>query len=251
MGNSTKTSKNVVSTSAKSNFGRKGWTLITLCGLMLYFSTGTSVDGLNATVQGLAEIHGWDTAVLLSFSTISGLVSIAGMLVFGVICNRIGARWVAVLSLVLGGLSYIWYGKVTSVTQYAIALCLVSLFSNVYAWIAGGAYLSLWFPKKKGLALGWATMGNNLASATIVLIITELAQAFGSIQMSITIIGIVAALWAWFTLDNPEQAGATLDIVPMSQDQIKAYRTESENYVYDDYRRSFELAGTALNGSWL
>lgn len=110
---------------------------------------------------------------------------------------------------------------------------------------------SLWFPKKKGLALGWATMGNNLASATIVLIITELAQAFGSIQMSITIIGIVAALWAWFTLDNPEQAGATLDIVPMSQDQIKAYRTESENYVYDDYRRSFELAGTALNGSWL
>ena len=77
-------------------------------------------------------------------------------------------------------------------------------------------------------------MGNNLASATIVIIITGLAQAFGGIQMSITIIGfamIAAAVWAWFTPDNPEQAGATPDNVPMSQDQIEAYRAESETYI--------------------
>ena len=38
--------------------------------------------------------------------------------------------------------------------------------------------------------------------------------------MSITIIGfamIAAAVWAWFTPDNPEQADTTPDNVPMSQ----------------------------------
>ncbi|MFP3154725.1 MFS transporter [Lachnospiraceae bacterium ZAX-1] len=223
-----------VSKSASSNFGRKGWTTIALTALMLYFSTGTSVDGLNATVQGLSELHGWDTATLLGFSTLSGLVSIVGMFAFGYICDRIGARWVAVLSLILGGISYIWYGNVTSIGQYAVALCLVSLFSNVYAWIAGGAYLASWFPKKKGLALGWATMGNNLSSATIVIIITALARSLGGIKMSITVIGvamIVSAIWAWFTPDKPEQAGATPDNVPMSKEQMDAYRAESDAYV--------------------
>lgn len=223
-----------ISQSAKSNFGRKGWVLICLCGLMLYFSTGTSVDGLNATVEGLASLHGWDIAVLLGFSTVSGLVSIVGMFAFGLVCDRIGARLVAVLSLVLGGLSYIWYGNVTSVLQYGIALCMVSLFSNVYAWIAGGAYLSSWFPRKKGLALGWATMGNNLASATIVIIITALTRTLGGIHMAITVIGIamiVTAVWAWFTPNNPEQAGATPDNAPMSKDQIETYRAESNTFV--------------------
>lgn len=205
---------------AKSNFGFKGWMVVSLTGLMLYFSTGTSVDGLNVTVEGLAALHGWNTAVLLSFSTLSGLISIAGMFVFGLICHKIGARWTAIISLILGGFSYIWYGHVNSITQYAIALCLVSVFSNVYAWIAGGAYLSTWFPTKKGLALGWATMGNNLASATIVIVLTGLATLLGGIQWSITAIGfamIVTAIWAWFTPNTPEEAGCTPDNVPISE----------------------------------
>lgn len=201
-------------TSAKSNFGTKGWAMIILCGWMLYFSTGTSVDGLNATVEGLAAKHGWDTAILLGFSTVSGLVSIVGMFIFGLVCDRVGARKLAVFSLIAGGLSYIWYGHVTSVFQYAVALCLVSVFSNVYAWIAGGAYLSSWFPTKKGLALGWATMGNNLASATIVIIITYLTGVFGGIQWAITAIGagmIVLSVWAFFMPDTPKEAGMNPD----------------------------------------
>lgn len=204
---------------AKSNFGKRGWSVILLCGFMLFFSTGTSVDGLNVTVSGLAAMHGWDTATLLNFSTLSGLVSIAGMFVFGLVCDRIGARKLAILSLILGGFSYIWYGHVQSIFQYAVALCFVSIFANVYAWIAGGAYLSTWFPKKKGLALGWATMGNNLASAAIVIIITGLAGILGGIQWSITAIGvamIVLSVWAFFTPDTPQEAGQNPDNLPLS-----------------------------------
>lgn len=220
--------------SAKSNFGAKGWHVIIFCAVMLFFSTGTSVDGLNATVTGLASLHGWDEATLLSFSTISGLISIAGMFVFGLVCHKKGARFTAVLSLALGGAAYIWYGNVQSVLQYALALILVSLFANVYAWIAGGAYLSSWFPRKKGLALGWATMGNNLASAFIVVILSLLSGLTGGISMAITILGVAmlaVAVWGLFVKDNPEDAGATPDNVPMSPDEMDAYRREADSYV--------------------
>ena len=220
-------------TDAKSNFGAKGWQVIIFVGVMLFFSTGTSVDGLNATVPALAELHGWNQATLLSFSTISGLISIVGMLIFGLVCHKLGARVTAVVSLALGGLSYIWYGNVQSVTQYAIALILVSLFANVHAWIAGGAYLSSWFPKKKGLALGWATMGNNLASAFIVVILTFLANRFG-MPMAITILGVLilaVAVWGLFIKNNPEDAGATPDNVPMTESEMDAYRKEASAYV--------------------
>ncbi len=222
------------STSVKSNFGPKGWNVIALCTLMLFFSTSTTTDGLNVTVDALAELHGWEPAVLLGFSTITGLVSIIGMYLFGIICNRIGARLTAAISLLLGGLSYIWYGCCSSVTQYAIALCLVSVFANVYGWIAGGAYLASWFPRKKGVALGWAGMGNNLASASIVIILTWLSSFLGGISRAIAVVGgaiAVSAVWAWFTPDSPENAGATPDNIPMTKDQIDLYRRESDAYV--------------------
>lgn len=215
------TQSEIKSRNAKSNFGKKGWSLIILCALMLYFGTGTSSDGLNATVSGLAAAHGWNTAVLLGFSTISGLISIPGMFLFGLVCDRIGARKLVISSLIIGGASYIWYGHVSSVFQYAVALCLVSMFSNVYAWIGGGAYLSSWFPTKKGLALGWATMGNNLASATIVIIITALSGIFGGIQWAITAIGIAMiflSVWAFFMPDTPQEAGVNSDNLPDEED---------------------------------
>lgn len=195
-------------------FSRKGWSLILLCGFMLYFSTGTSVDGLNATVEGLAKSHGWSSAVLLGFSTISGLISVLGMFIFGLICQRSGARRLAVVSLIAGGLSYIWYGHANSIAQYAAALCMVSVFANVYAWIAGGAYLAAWFPAKKGKALGWAAMGNNLASASIVIVITVLTNVLGDIKWAITAIGCVMILlsfWAVFIPDTPQEAGENPD----------------------------------------
>ncbi len=220
-------------TDAKSNFGAKGWHVIIFCAFMLFFSTGTSVDGLNATVPALAALHGWDEATLLSFSTVSGLISIAGMFVFGLVCHKKGARFTAVLSLALGGAAYIWYGNVQSVMQYALALILVSLFANVYAWIAGGAYLSSWFPKKKGLALGWATMGNNISSALIVVILTFLANRMG-MPMAITVIGIAMlalAVWGIFVKNNPEDMGATPDNEPMSVEAMEAYRKQADDYV--------------------
>jgi len=154
------------------------------------------------------------------------------MFVFGKICDKIGARMTAILSLIVGGFSYIWYGYSSSIASYALSLILVSLFSNVYAWIAGGAYLAKWFPRKKGLALGWATMGNNLASATIVPLIVGLTRFLGGIEWALTAIGIamiVTAIWAYFTPNTPQEANYTPD--NMTPEQYKEYQEKLTNNI--------------------
>ncbi len=226
-------SKTDLSTDAKSNFGSKGWLMVVFVGVMLYLQNGTSSDGPNIVIPYMAEVHGWDQAALLNVGTISGLISIAAMFLFGIFCDKKGARLTALISLIIGGLAYIWYGNVQSVTQYAISYTLIMITCNVYAWIAGGAYLSSWFPRKKGLALGWATMGNNLSSATFVIILSFIS-AKASMGVATAIIGVfmlLVAVWSLFMKNNPEEAGATPDNVPMSPDEMEAYRQESNSYV--------------------
>lgn len=233
MNSKTTASGCVSTTDAKSNFGTKGWGLVFFCMAMLYISGATTVDGLNVTVSGLAELHGWNVATLLGFSTISGLIAIVGMFLFGFFCHKKGARLTCFLALVLGGLSYIWYGNCTSIWQYAVSLILVTVFGSVHAWIGGGAYLAAWFPKKKGIALGWTTMGNNIASATIVIILTGLASTF-SLPVAITVIGVVTIALGFLGLlipNHPEQAGCTPDNVPMSTEELENYRKDDDSYV--------------------
>lgn len=226
-------SKTGSTTDAKSNFGSKGWLMVVFVGVMLYLQNGTSSDGPNVIIPHMAALHGWDEATLLGMGTVSGLISIAGMFIFGIICDKKGARFTAIVSLIVGGAAYIWYGNVQTITQYAISYVIIMVTCNVYAWIAGGAYLASWFPRKKGLALGWATMGNNLASATFVIILSFIS-ARASMGVATAIIGVVmllVALWAVFMKNNPEDMGATPDNVPMSPDEMEAYRAESNSYV--------------------
>ena len=216
-------SKTDLSTDAKSNFGSKGWLMVVFVGVMLYLQNGTSSDGPNIVIPYMAEVHGWDQAALLNVGTISGLISIAAMFLFGIFCDKKGARLTALISLVIGGLAYIWYGNVQSVTQYAISYTLIMITCNVYAWIAGGAYLSSWFPRKKGLALGWATMGNNLSSATFVIILSFIS-AKASMGVATAIIGVfmlLVAVWSLFMKNNPEEAGASPDKVSVSREDLE------------------------------
>ena len=46
-------------------------------------------------------------------------------------------------------------------------------------YIAGGTLVAQWFPKKKGIVMGYTTMGHNLASAFYVPLITLLVASFG------------------------------------------------------------------------
>ena len=89
---------------------------------------------------------------------------------------------------------YIVCGNATSLPVYVIAMVLCATGMMSAGYIAGGTLVATWFPKRKGIVMGYTTMGHNFASAFYVAILTGLVAVFGSIKGGSVPIGIAAII---------------------------------------------------------
>lgn len=128
----------------------------------------------------------------------------------------VGARILSVVGLILAGAAYIFYAHSNTIATYFIGLTMVTVFINGAAYLGGGSLVTQWFPKKKGLANGYTTMGHNLGSALYVPLVGALIGSFG-IAKGMTFLGIgaiVVAIIAWFFIRNtPQESGVYPDNV--------------------------------------
>lgn len=159
-------------------FGKSGWGIIVYCAAMFFFLIGFSIDGLNIVAPAFAAKTGIEYADVLSVATIAGFIGILSYLVIGRINVKIGARITSGICMIGAGASYIFWGQTETLFAYGVGLTLVTSFINGAAYIAGGALVAQWFPKKKGLVNGFTTMGHNLGSAFYVPLIAFLIGTF-------------------------------------------------------------------------
>ncbi len=212
------------SENTKSNFG-KGWIIIFYCMIMFWFLIGFSIDGQNIVVDVFAGEH-WQElgyadqtalhAHLLELAMWAGFIGVVAYFIIGKLCTIIGGRLLSSVFLVLSGAAYIFYGHSTTVTQYFIGLTLVTICINGAAYIGGGNLVTQWFPKKKGLANGYTTMGHNLGSALYVPLISALITHLGMANgMTVTgVLAIVIGILAYFIVRNtPQEMGMYPDNV--------------------------------------
>ena len=120
------------------------------------------------------------------------------------------------ICLIAASLSYVALGHSNTLVAYAICLTLVTCFINGAAYIAGGALVAQWFPKKKGLANGFTTMGHNSGSAFYVPLIGFLLGALGFANgMTVTAIAgaILGVIGLIFVRNTPQEMGMLPDNV--------------------------------------
>lgn len=212
------------SENTKSNFG-KGWLIIFYSMIMFWFLIGMSIDGQNIVIEQWAGKY-WEAlgfadqtalhAKLLDLAFYAGLIGVVAYFIIGRILTKVGAKVLSSVGLALAGASYIYYGHATTISGYFIGLTLVTIFINGAAYIGGGNLVTQWFPKKKGLANGYTTMGHNLGSALYVPAVSALIAAMG-IANGMTVLGVAAIIVAvvfWFIVKNtPQEAGIYPDNV--------------------------------------
>lgn len=216
------------------NFGAKGWGIICYEVVLLFFMTGLTVDGLNIIVPQMAAFHGWNADTVLSISTPAGIIALFLVLFWGKFIKSWGLKKVTVITMFLAAISLILYGHSVNIAMYAVMLVLVVTFINAFATTCGFAICANWFPTKKGIVMGFVTIGMNLASALISLILNALSQKF-DITMALTIMGIVIAIVAvliiLFVKATPEEAGCLPDNDPAVAEII---RREEEQAIKDN-----------------
>lgn len=205
----------IASENMSMNFS-KGWGIILYQALMFFLLIGFSIDGLNIVAPAFSESSGVDYPSVLSMATIAGFIGIVVYIFAGRINVKIGPRLMSGICLIGAGLSYIFLGHTSTLVTYCIALTLVTCFINSAAYIAGNTLIAQWFPKKKGLANGFTTMGHNCGSAFYVPLVSAAIAAFGfanGLSLLAIIAIVLGVIGLVFVRNTPQEAGMYPDNV--------------------------------------
>lgn len=196
------------------NFGKQGTLLITYSAILLYFMTGLTVDGMNIIVPGFAALKGWNADQLLAIATPASIVALILTSFWGAVVQKFGLRAATTIALFAAAISLVLFGQSSSILMYGIMQTLVITFINCFAVICGFSMVASWFPKKKGIVLGFATMGMNVASATIPMLLTVFSTLFdprGNITHALNIFAailiLIGILNQLFLKTTPEECG--------------------------------------------
>ena len=100
---------------------------------------------------------------MLSFVTVAQWIAIFVAFLSVFLIRKFGPRNVTTISMILIGVLAIVWGRTTTIVLWAAVLCLMQIFVQIASANSGMSLAAYWFPTRKGLALGWATMGSNLA----------------------------------------------------------------------------------------
>ena len=210
---------------ARSNFGFKGWWVIIFSALNWAFYGGIVNSSMNTVVPQLAGKLGVDPGNLLSLSTPAGLISLFVCLGAGALVAKLGAKMVNGIALILGAVAVFAWANASSVLGYTIALICVVCLLKVVELVGGNTIITNWFPRKKGIAIGWATMGLNISSAFFVTILVALTAALGGIKYALWVVAaalIVLAIINFVAFKNyPEEWNAYPDNDPTFQREEK------------------------------
>ena len=216
-----------------SKFGKWGWSMIIYTALLYYFWSGIGSDGLNLYPDVFAGMHGWDSNVLLGFATPAGIIAVIGGILFGRMIIKTGVRKMGGCALIVTGVLYALFGFVSSPAMYFICLTAFVFVSMAFGLICTATLMGNWFPRKKGIALGWATMGAPICTATFVAIMSALYGAFGvqtgHIIMGVVMIVLGVASFFWVK-EYPSEVGAFPDNLPDGAEAFQAQMKEMREY---------------------
>ena len=197
-----------------SNFGVKGWCVIIISFLCILLDSSLINDSLNVTIPAFAEIKGWNINSLYMFSTITAWIAVAGAVMWGVVSKKINIRFAWAASLAITAVACLFWGSASSSVVYLVCLAVSSVGGMGFAYIANMNVIANWFPKKKGIAMGWVTIGFPLSAAISANLAGVLLGTGGleNVYRFYAICSIVLCLVvALFIRDYPEQAGAYPD----------------------------------------
>lgn len=199
---------------ASANFGAKGWFVILVSFLCILLDSSLINDSLNVTIPAFAEMNGWNINVLYLFSTVSAWIAVAGAVMWGAVSKKINIRFAWAASLALTAIAALGWGRASNTTVYLIFLSIASIGGMGFAYIANLNIISNWFPRKKGMAMGFVTIGFPLSASISVPLVSGLLST-GKISNVYNFYAIVSAVLfvivALFIRDYPEQMGAFPD----------------------------------------
>lgn len=199
-------------TKTKRGYG-KGWLLI-LYAFLGYFTATAVGSAMNAASGTLADLRGWNAAVLTSLISLGSIANIVAGFVLGKLSSKYSAKKLSLICFGIYVAVMLGLGATSNFMVFAICLILANGISNGIGYQLSPVLISRWFPKRKGIIMGLVTMGIPLCSGVATMIYQAGYGAMGSIGgfLPFIIIAVAAAIiLIVFLSDNPADRGFAPD----------------------------------------
>lgn len=194
-------------------FGPKQIGMIIFTGALMLLSA-CFVGGQNNTVLPvIAELRGWNLGLLNVVSGFASLLDGIGIIIFAGL-SRKNAKTTAGVALVIMAICLVIYGRTTSLGLFLILMFVMGAASGCFSSTCAMTLTANWWPTKKGVVLGFSTIGVVLMQIVYVPVMPVLYAKIGvpNTQIVLAVITLIIALISFFIIkDTPEEAGTTPD----------------------------------------
>ena len=179
-----------------------GWRAVLACFLMALFLFGFALYGQGIYLVELQRLNGWRPELISGASTLSFLISNILATFTSEFVERLGAKRLVLLGIAALAGSMAMLASATTVWQLYAAFILMSL-----GWIGMGTVViatvvSLWFVRRRGLAISLAytgaSFGGVIATPLLVLLVERTGfEAAMLIAAAVTVAVLMPVALAW------------------------------------------------------
>jgi len=208
------------------NFGAKGWG-VAITGIFCWiFWQGPLYAGSNffftflgpVEAGGVGELggheFGWAVPSMAAALTIGGGLAVVSTAVFGNLIKKLGTIKLIFICMVLCAIVDLYFGFSQTLISYQVSSAVYFMICMGFSAIGVGQLGADWFPKKRGVYMGVATIGMTLNTAFTPVFLSLAIPKFGITNTILfhsafeVVVGIIILL---AVKNNPEEAGAYPD----------------------------------------
>jgi MFS family permease len=155
-----------------------GWRIVGVAAFIHFLHGGLLMQAFGAYVAVLSEEFGWSKTALSAGAAIQSLEAAVLGPALGWFMDRIGARLMVQIGIVLFGLGFIGLSQVDSIGGFYAAVLLIALGSSLSGYFPLSVTVMHWFRLQRARAL--SIMGMGLAGGGIMVpAVAWMMQAYG------------------------------------------------------------------------
>jgi cyanate permease len=171
-----------------------GWRVVFACFLLALFLFGFGLYGHGVYLTELQRLNGWPAALISGASTLSFLLANTFATFTSELVARLGPRQLVLLGIAALAASMTLLASATAPWQVYVAFILMSL-----GWIGMGVVViatvvSLWFVRRRGLAISLALTGASSGGVVVTPLLVLLVERFGFATAMLTATAVMVAV---------------------------------------------------------
>ena len=158
-----------------------GWIIVLCCTLLMAVGTGIFVNCVGIFVKPVCEDLGFERGTFTLYTTITSVLSMLAMLVFGELYRKKPRR--IRLYIAIGGLTgclvFFGYSLSSKLWHFYTLSAIYGCVATTLAGISVTTLVNNWFGDKRGLATGLAFAGSGVSAAIMTPVLTTVVTDYG------------------------------------------------------------------------